>query len=67
MNCTPESKRKYSSPALTPMTMEQATQFVARHGSSTEEALNSLKLLRLQAEGHQKYSARSNGNRSHLA
>ena len=71
MEQIPESKRPYSSPALTLMTEEQATRFVAQRAALTKEAAaNFLQSLRLEFEAKsKKHSAygNSNGNRGRLA
>ena len=71
MEQTRASKRPYSSPTLTRLTKEQATQFVAQRTSQTEDAAaNFLESLRLRSEANpKKHSAHdnSNGNRSRLA
>lgn len=54
MEQTPEWKRPYSSPTLTRMTLEQATEFVAQRASLTGAAANCLQSLRLQSDAKRK-------------
>ncbi len=71
MEQTRASKKPYSCPTLTPLTKEQATQFVAQRTSLAEGAAASfLESIHLVSEANPKKHAahdNSNGNRSRLA
>jgi hypothetical protein len=66
-----EAKKSYSSPTLTPMTEEQATQFVAQRALLTAEAaVDFLQSLRLQSEANPKKQSahgHSSGNHGRFA